>query len=675
MNNFYSEDGFFGPICEAATRSFDQTITTFVESGKKVLRVLEIGAGKLFSLGFGSTGRAQSDISTGTGLLTRSLCGVLENRDDVIVEYVVSDVSFALANATVKSLSYLRASTKAYDLCRPPEEQGLSPCSFDMVVGFDVIHAAPNVENVLESLHRILIPGGSLLVVELDGNDWKNTPGSLWTDMVFGGFSEWFGYTDRRDHPSISPVGWESLTESAGFVDFQHSTEIGGGWEFLFTAQKSPAEEMSFGITAPDHHFLTYTFGKEIELQEQIRGFDVDKDISLWILATDGTDGDAAQGLVKTLSREYTNWGIHLGIFDRESDQSCRVDWILTYRDCLAHDTIVHFRKDGMACVPRVIPSVPPSPSNKFDPDNSDWKSASFGLVKSHLPSLKDQQILINIRFWSESISSYRGFSGTIVQAKHLAFKPGQRVVGIAHRQEVSNRLVCSAGSVMVLGADDEASVFTEYAIASAIVTLILGPARTMGGIPDKPPLKVLLADEVAVSSKLERFCSMIPSLIQTRTSVTDDDEEFDLILTSSKELAERPEIELWRGPIFVWDDVLRQMTSRDSWVLGHLVKTSLRLAKINSSISESPVINPRTLSRFMVPVPLDQKKTPLFSSSKAYLLVGGMSDLGVHFALWMYQVSGFLAPETAKSYFNPFLARCEEDHFDFSPWPQVPRH
>ena len=167
----------------------------------------------------------------------------------------------------------------------------------------------------------------------------------------------------------------------------------------------------------------------------------------------------------------------------------------------------------------------------------------------------------------------------------------------------------------------------------------------------------------------------MIPSLIQTRTSVTDDDEEFDLILTSSKELAERPEIELWRGPIFVWDDVLRQMTSRDSWVLGHLVKTSLRLAKINSSISESPVINPRTLSRFMVPVPLDQKNAPLFSSSKAYLLVGGMSDLGVHFALWMYQVSGFLAPETAKSYFNPFLARCEEDHFDFSPWPQVPRH
>ncbi|KAF9650882.1 hypothetical protein BDM02DRAFT_3185038 [Thelephora ganbajun] len=618
LNKFYNRDGFFGPICEAAAKTFDQTITTFVNSGKKVLRVLEVGAG--------------------TGLLTRSLCGVLENRNDVVVEYVVSDVSFALANATVKSLPYLRASPKAYDLCRTPEEQGLSPCSFDIVAGLHVIHAAPEVESVLASLHRVLIPGGSLLVVELDGSDWKHTPGSLWTDMVFGGFSEWFGYTDGRDHPSISPSGWERLSRSVGFADFQHSTEIGGGWEFLFTAQKSPAKESSFGVAIPDHHFLTYTFGKEMELQEQIKGFDVDRAISLWIIVSDGIDGDAAQGLVKSLSREYINWAIHLGIFDSETDESSRADWILTYRDCLAYDTIVHFRKDGMACVPRVVLSTPPLPSNKFDPGNSDWRSTSFGLVQSHLPSLKDQQLLVNIRYWSESFSSYRGFSGTIVQSKHSAIKPGQRIVGLTHHQEVSNRLICSAGSVMVLDTEDEADVFTEYALTSAIATLILGPARATGGIPDGPPLKVLLADEEAVTSKLMRFFSIIPSLIQTRTGAANDDERFDLILTGSKELAKRPEIGLWRGPIFVWDDVLREMTSRDSWALGHLIKTSLRLAKVKRSISEPAVISPRTLSRFMVPLPLDQKDAPLFSSSKAYLLVGGMSDLGVHFALWMYQ-------------------------------------
>ena len=614
------------------------------------------------------------DVFTGTGLLTRSLCGVLENRDDVIVEYVVSDVSFALANATVKSLQYPRASPKVYDLCRPPEEQGLSPCSFDILVGLHVIHAVPEVEGVLESLQRVLVPGGSLLVVELDGSDWKHTVGTLWTDMVFGGFSEWFGYTDGRDHPSISPDGWERLTRSVGFVDFQHSTELGGGWEFLFTAQKSLTKESSFGVTTPDHHFLTYTFGKEIELQEQIKSFDIDRDISLWILATDGIDGDAAQGLVKSLSREYANWAIHLGIFDSESDESSRVDRILAYRDCLAHDIIVHFGKDDTARVPRVVPSVPPSPPTKFDPVRNDWRSTSFGLVRGPLPPLEDQQISVNIRYWSESVSCYRGFSGTVAETKYYAFKPGQRVVGITHHQEASNILVCSAGSVMVLDADDEADVFTEYAITSAIATLVLGPARTTGGAPDKPPLKVLLADE-AVSNKLSRFCSTIPSLIQTRTSVVGDDERFDIILTSSKELAERPEIELWRGSILVWDDVLHQAISRDSWVLGHLLKTSLRLAKVDSSISESPVISPRTLSRFAVPVLPGPKKTSLFNSSKAYLLVGGMSDLGVHFALWMYQVSNFLALLAAKSHPKHFPAWCEKDRFDLSPWPQVPRY
>jgi len=673
LNRFYGEEGLFGPICEAAAETFDQTITAFANSGKKVLRVLEVGAGKYSLLGYGRTRRTPADVSTGTGLLTRSLCSVLENREDVVVEYVVSDVSFALATATVKSLPYLRASPKAYDLCRSPEKQGLSPCSFDVVVGLHVIHAASDVESVLKSLYRVLIPGGSLLLVELDGNDWKHKPRSLWTDVVFGGFSEWFGYTDGREHPSISPDGWERLAGSASFVDFQRSIETGGGWEFMFTAQKSPAQESSFGVATPDHHFLTYTFGKEMELREQIESFDVDRGVSLWILATDGIDGDAAQGLIKSMSREYNNWGIHLGIFDSESDESSRVDWIMTYRDCLAYDTIVHFRKDGMACAPRVVPSVSPSLSNRFDPGKSDWRSFSFGLVQSRLPSLGEQQLLINIRYWSESVCSYRGFSGTIVRSKYFAFKPGQRVVGLTRHREVSNRLICSAGSVMILDTDEEADIFTEYALVGAIATLVLGPARTMGGTPDKPPLKVLLADEGIVASGLRRFCSTIPSLIQIWTSAVDDDERFDVIVTSSGELAERPEIGLWRGHIFVWDDALHQMSSRDPWILGHLVKTSLRLAKVNRLVSESPVISPRTLSRFMVPLPLDQKTAPLFDSSKAYLLVGGVSDLGVHFALWMYQVYDTLAVQAAKTDLELSSAWCEEDHFDLSPWSQVP--
>ena len=590
---------------------------------------------------------------------------MLENRDDVMVEYVVSDVSFALANATVKSLPYLRAFPKAYDLCRPLDEQGLSPCSFDMVVGLQVIHAVPDVESVLKSLHQVLVPGGSLLIVELDGSDWKHAPASLWGDMVFGGFSEWFGYTDGRDHPSIAPDGWDRLTRSVGFVDFQSATEVGGGTEFFFTAQKSPDQAPLFDTNALGCHFITYIFGEELELQEQFKTFDIYQDISIWILATDGIDGEAAQGLVKALSREYSNWDMHLGIFDKETDKPSRVNLITTYRASLAHDTVIHFKKDGIAYVPRVVPSVPPSLSNDLGPVDGDRISTSF---------LRDQQLLVDIRYWSESLSSYRGFSGTIIQSNCPTMEPSQRVVGIADHQGVTNKLICAAGSVMILNGDEEDVLFAECAVTSAIFTLLLGPARTADGTQDKPPLKVLIADEDATTVKLMRFRSTIPSLIQTRTTAVDIDEQFDVILTSSKELAKRPEIRVWHGALFVWDDVLGEVVSRDPWMLGHSIKTSLRLAKVDRLISES-FTNTKMHSQLTVPSPLYQKAALLFSPSKAYLLVGGVSDLGVHLALWMYQVGGFLAPHTAGYRLKPFLAWRKEYRFDFSPWSQVPRN
>ena len=135
-----------------------------------------------------------------------------------------------------------------------------------------------------------------------------------------------------------------------------------------------------------------------------------------------------------------------------------------------------------------------------------------------------------------------------------------------------------------------------------------------MGKTPNKPPLKVLLADTDTVARKLNPLFSTIPSLVQTWMTIDDDDENFGLILTCSKELAERPEIALWRGPIFVWDDMLHQTTSRDPWVLGNLVKTFLRLGKVDQSISESPVINQKTISRFMIPLLLDSKAVRCFS-------------------------------------------------------------
>jgi hypothetical protein len=58
--------------------------------------------------------------NTGTGLLTQYFCNSLKQRDDIIVQYVVSDMSFALVNSAAKSIKYKYASVKTFDLTKYP---------------------------------------------------------------------------------------------------------------------------------------------------------------------------------------------------------------------------------------------------------------------------------------------------------------------------------------------------------------------------------------------------------------------------------------------------------------------------------------------------------------------------------------------------------------------------
>ena len=73
-------------------------------------------------------------------------------------------------------------------------------------------------------------------------------------------------------------------------------------------------------------------------------------------------------------------------------------------------------------------------------------------------------------------------------------------------------------------------------------------------------------------------------------------------------------------------------------------------------------------LSRLSFPVSLDQKEGLLFSSSKGELPVCGTCDLGVHFALWTYQVSEPFTFQVAKSQLKPSSAWREGDRFDLLP-------
>ncbi|MFF9641211.1 Gfo/Idh/MocA family oxidoreductase [Kitasatospora aureofaciens] len=115
--------------------------------GSEPLRVLEVGAG--------------------TGATTEAVVMALAGEPEARVDYLFTDVSrFFLdpARQRFARLPWLRYGT--YDIDRAPDEQGLAPGSFDVVIAAGVLNNARDTDATVRALTELLVPGGWLLVTE-----------------------------------------------------------------------------------------------------------------------------------------------------------------------------------------------------------------------------------------------------------------------------------------------------------------------------------------------------------------------------------------------------------------------------------------------------------------------------------------------------------------------------
>ena len=85
------------------------------------------------------------------------------------VDYVTSDVATYLAQQSAARSPWPTVTSSGFDLNSPIDGQGLDPASFDVVIAFDVLHATPNIQRTLGTLRDMLLPGGHLAIIELDG--------------------------------------------------------------------------------------------------------------------------------------------------------------------------------------------------------------------------------------------------------------------------------------------------------------------------------------------------------------------------------------------------------------------------------------------------------------------------------------------------------------------------
>nr|AKA59438.1 polyketide synthase [uncultured bacterium AR_412] len=196
------------PCLEALTRSIPSW------AAGRPLRVLEVGAGR--------------------GGLTWPLLDAWTDRTQV--SYDVTDVSPMLVSELDRNGAGRGVRARAFDITADPAAQGFAAGSYDLIIGYNVVHVAPSVPAALANLRRLLRVGGTLCLVEL-------TRADCWTHMVWGFAPGWWNAADalRDSFPHMDTTRWATALAGAGFE--------------VTTAEGQP------GSVNPDHAVLVATAG------------------------------------------------------------------------------------------------------------------------------------------------------------------------------------------------------------------------------------------------------------------------------------------------------------------------------------------------------------------------------------------------------------------------------
>ncbi len=191
LDHFYG-DGLVSSHWMASIGCAVQEAARVLPEGRG-LRILEVGAGT-------------------AGLAAQ----VLPLLDRGIHSYTFTDVSAGFFSAANQKLAaFPEVEYRVLDLEKPSADQDFEPGSFDFIVGTNVIHAVADVRVTLKMLHELLVPGGTMMFMDVA------TP-QLWTESVFGLTQGWWHLTDRDlrpDQPLMQRDQWESAMKQAGFAE------------------------------------------------------------------------------------------------------------------------------------------------------------------------------------------------------------------------------------------------------------------------------------------------------------------------------------------------------------------------------------------------------------------------------------------------------------------------
>jgi acyl transferase domain-containing protein/SAM-dependent methyltransferase len=180
------------PLCEALVRAL---IAELIRAPRRngPLRILEVGGGD--------------------GLLTDAL---VPDLDEKPVEYTFTDISRSFV-ATAERRAGDRGDRSmrfgVLDISSNPVDQGYEAGAFDVIVAFNVVHATKRVTTTLTNLHRLLAPGGVIVLQE-------SVRSARWVDFIWGLTDGWWAFQDealRTESPLLGLDAWGRVLRDAGF--------------------------------------------------------------------------------------------------------------------------------------------------------------------------------------------------------------------------------------------------------------------------------------------------------------------------------------------------------------------------------------------------------------------------------------------------------------------------
>ncbi|KAH7311468.1 hypothetical protein B0I35DRAFT_481428 [Stachybotrys elegans] len=181
------------------------------------------------------------EIGAGAGSSTKT---ILEEAGNIAcTSYTYTDISSGFLNTTTASVSSPSVSTPTINspmIASPIERtdfraldvnkiQGFKENSYDIIVASFALHATPSLHQTLQSVRRLLRPGGHLIALEAV----SDVPARIGASFgVFPGW--WLGAADGRSLSPCPPLStWDKLLRETGFSGCDSTTPDLGANAFV----------------------------------------------------------------------------------------------------------------------------------------------------------------------------------------------------------------------------------------------------------------------------------------------------------------------------------------------------------------------------------------------------------------------------------------------------------